>query len=269
MIAKIHDHAVVGDGRSAALISRSGSLDWLCWPQFDSPSLFAAILDEERGGSFSISPAGSFRSERAYLHETNVLRTRFRCAGGELGVHAHRADQRRPLLARPPGAHRPGDPGGADVNWPAALLAGFVGTLVLTSLEAGAQQLHLTRMSLPYLLGTAFTGSRERAKVIGFFAHLINGQLFALLYVAIFHVTGHGGALWGAIVGLIHAVVVLLVVVPLLPSIHPRMASAHQGPTSLRQIEPPGPLALHYGFSTPLTVVLAHVVFGMVVGALS
>jgi hypothetical protein len=155
------------------------------------------------------------------------------------------------------------------VNWPSALLAGFVGTLLLTTLEAGAQQLHLSRMSLPYLLGTAFTGSRDRAKVIGFFAHLINGQLFALLYVAIFHATGQGGAVRGAILGVIHAAVVLLVVVPLLPSIHPRMASAHQGPTSLRQIEPPGPCALHYGLSTPVSVVLAHVVFGAVVGALS
>jgi GH15 family glucan-1,4-alpha-glucosidase len=84
--ARIHDYAIVGDGRSAALIGRSGSLDWLCWPQFDSPSLFAAILDEERGGRFSLSPAASFRSDRAYLHETNVLRTRFICAGGELSV---------------------------------------------------------------------------------------------------------------------------------------------------------------------------------------
>lgn len=155
------------------------------------------------------------------------------------------------------------------MNWPSALLAGFVGTLLLTSLEAGAQQLHLTRMSLPYLLGTAFTGSRNRANVIGFFAHLINGQLFALLYVAIFHATGHASALHGAVFGLIHAAVVLLVVVPLLPSIHPRMASPHQGPTSLRQIEPPGPLALHYGLSTPLTVVVAHILFGIVVGGLS
>jgi len=153
------------------------------------------------------------------------------------------------------------------VNWPSALLGGFVGTLLLTTLEAGAQQLHLTRMSLPYLLGTAFTARRDRAKVIGFFAHLINGQLFALLYVVVFRAIGHGGALTGAVLGLIHAAVMLLVVVPLLPSIHPRMASAHQGPTSLRQIEPPGPLALHYGLSTPIAVVVAHVIFGAVVGA--
>jgi GH15 family glucan-1,4-alpha-glucosidase len=84
MTAAIHDHAIVGDGRSAALISRGGSVDWLCWPRFDSPSIFAAILDEERGGRFTISPAGAFRSERAYLRDTNVLATRFHAAGGDL-----------------------------------------------------------------------------------------------------------------------------------------------------------------------------------------
>ncbi|HET7788848.1 MAG TPA: hypothetical protein VIR81_02275 [Myxococcales bacterium] len=150
-----------------------------------------------------------------------------------------------------------------------SLLAGFVGTLVLTTLEAGAQQLNLTRMSVPYLLGAAFTKSRDRAKVIGFFTHLINGQLFALLYLAIFHALGQGGVLRGAFIGLVHSAVVLLVVMPLLPSIHPRMASLHQGPTELRQLEPPGPFALHYGVSTPLVVILSHIVFGALVGALA
>ena len=154
------------------------------------------------------------------------------------------------------------------MNWPSSLLAGFVGTVLLTTLEAGAQQLHLTRMSLPYLLGTAFTPSRDRARVVGFLVHLVNGQLFALLYVAVFDALGADGILRGALLGLIHAAVVLLVSVPLLPSMHPRIATAEQGPTQMRQIEPPGPLALYYGFSTPLMVVVAHVIFGMVVGAL-
>ena len=154
------------------------------------------------------------------------------------------------------------------MNWTSSLLAGFVGTVLLTTLEAGAQQLHLSRMSIPYLLGAAFTQGRDRAKVIGFFTHLLNGQLFALLYVAIFQATGEASALRGAIIGLVHAAVVLLVVIPLLPFIHPRMASLHQGPTELRQIEPPGPMALHYGVTTPLSVVIAHIVFGVAVGGL-
>jgi hypothetical protein len=87
--------------------------------------------------------------------------------------------------------------------------------------------------------------------------------------VAIFHALGQGGILRGAFIGLVHSAVVLLVVMPLLPSIHPRMASLHQGPTHLRQLEPPGPFALHYGVSTPVVVVLSHVVFGALVGALA
>jgi uncharacterized membrane protein YagU involved in acid resistance len=154
------------------------------------------------------------------------------------------------------------------MNWPSSLFAGFAGTLILTTLEAGAQQLRLSRMSIPYLLGAAFTPSRDRARLIGFIVHLVNGQLFALLYVAAFDALGTVGVGLGAALGLMHAAVVLLVVMPLMPAIHPRIASLEQGPTELRQIEPPGPLALHYGFSTPLVVVVAHAIFGMVIGAL-
>ena len=154
------------------------------------------------------------------------------------------------------------------MNWPSLLLAGLAGTLVLTTLEAGAQQLHLTRMSLPYLLGAAFTPSRDRARVVGFLVHLVNGQVVALLYAALFDALGVVSVGWGALIGLAHSAVVLLVVVPLLPALHPRIASVEQGPTGMRQIEPPGPLALHYGLTTPLMVVVAHVLFGMVLGRL-
>jgi uncharacterized membrane protein YagU involved in acid resistance len=154
------------------------------------------------------------------------------------------------------------------VNWPSSLLAGLVGTMLLSALEAGAQQLRLTRMSIPYLLGTAFTPNRDRARVIGFLVHLVNGQILALLYAALFDALGASGIAHGALIGLVHSAVVLLVIVPLLPALHPRIASIEQGPMGMRQIEPPGPLALYYGFSTPLMVVVSHVLFGMVVGGL-
>src|SRR4051794_3081103 len=78
----IADYAVIGDTRSCALISRDGSIDWLCWPRFDSRSLFAAILDAEKGGCFCIQPSIPFRSTRRYIDDTNVLETTFTTGSG-------------------------------------------------------------------------------------------------------------------------------------------------------------------------------------------
>src|SRR5215212_9099149 len=82
----IGDYALIGDGRSAALVSRAGSLDWLCWPRFDSPSIFAALLDTERCGRFQVRPTGTFRSERRYLPDTNVLETVFHTSSGTIAL---------------------------------------------------------------------------------------------------------------------------------------------------------------------------------------
>jgi uncharacterized membrane protein YagU involved in acid resistance len=146
-------------------------------------------------------------------------------------------------------------------------LWGFVATLVLTTLSAASQGLGLTRMNIPYMLGTIFTSDRDRAKMIGFVVHLFNGWCFSLLYVLAFQ-AWHRATWWlGAAVGLVHAAFVLTVGMRLLPGLHPRMASEHHGPTVARQLEPPGFLALHYGTRTPIAVVLAHVVFGIILGS--
>ena len=73
----IADHGVIGDLRTSALVGTDGTIDWCCWPHFDSPSIFAAILDSERGGSFRLAPVGEATTKQLYFPETNVLITRF------------------------------------------------------------------------------------------------------------------------------------------------------------------------------------------------
>jgi alpha,alpha-trehalase len=77
----IGDYALLSDCRSAALVSRAGSVDWLCWPRFDSPAVFARILDPD-GGHFAIRPAGDFQVSRAYVDQTMTLETTFRVPAG-------------------------------------------------------------------------------------------------------------------------------------------------------------------------------------------
>lgn len=146
-------------------------------------------------------------------------------------------------------------------------LWGFVATLVLTTLMSASQGLRLTRMNVPYMLGSMFSPDRDRARLIGFFVHLANGWVFSLIYVLIFE-SWHRATWWlGAALGLGHALFVLTVGMTLLPGLHPRMASERHGPTVARQLEPPGFLALHYGRRTPLSAILAHILFGAILGA--
>ena len=82
MYRKISDYGVIGNLSTVALVGLNGSIDWFCAPFLDSPSVFAAILDASRGGSFSISPAGDYDSIAEYIPDTNVLVTRFRTRSG-------------------------------------------------------------------------------------------------------------------------------------------------------------------------------------------
>jgi GH15 family glucan-1,4-alpha-glucosidase len=109
----IGEHGVIGDLHTIALVGTDGTIDWFCSPHFDSPSVFASILDAERGGRFRISPAvEDWRSKQLYFPDTNVLITRFltpdgvsevqdfmTIAGADEEVHPHRL-VRRILVVR-------------------------------------------------------------------------------------------------------------------------------------------------------------------------
>ncbi len=153
------------------------------------------------------------------------------------------------------------------MNWRDWLLGSFLATLALTTVMAASQGLRLTRINLPYILGAIFTPDRQRAKLIGFLVHLLNGWAFSLVYIAIFHAWGRATWWAGAAVGVAQALFVLTAGMSLLPSLHPRMASEETGPTVTRQLEPPGFLALNYGYQTPLSVLLAHLIYGAILGA--
>ena len=153
------------------------------------------------------------------------------------------------------------------MNWIAWFAAGFGGTVLLTTTLAASQGLGLTRINIPYLLGTMATADRDRATALGIAIHLVNGLLFSLVYVAVFHALGDSSWWLGGAVGLAHGLFVVAVAVPALPGLHPRMASETTGPGAERLLEPPGFLARNYGDGTPVSILLGHVLFGIVLGA--
>lgn len=83
MASRIEDYALIGDCETAALVGRDGSIDWLCWPRFDSDALFAALLGDERNGCWVVQPEeGKFRTTRGYRGDTLILETRFETDSG-------------------------------------------------------------------------------------------------------------------------------------------------------------------------------------------
>jgi hypothetical protein len=150
------------------------------------------------------------------------------------------------------------------------LAGGFIGTLVLTTLLRAASELRLTRLDLPFLLGTMVTTDRLRAKALGYLFHFFFGFLFALGYYAVFRSLGRAGWLLGAALGLTHVLFTGSALVNvLLPVVHPRMGTSLSSIDSETLLEPPGFMILNYGRSSPLASLVAHVAYGAVVGGLA
>jgi hypothetical protein len=154
------------------------------------------------------------------------------------------------------------------MNWESWLFSGFLATLALSTMLSVTQGLGLTRMNLPYMIGTIVTSDREKAKAYGFLLHLLNGWIFSVVYVLIFEDRGMVNWWFGLLLGLVHALFVLTVGMSLVPGMHPRMASEQRGPNAMRQLEPPGFMALNYGYQTPISVFLSHAAFGAILGSL-
>jgi hypothetical protein len=152
------------------------------------------------------------------------------------------------------------------VDWVGWAVFGLVATTGLTAVMMAAQLAGRTRLDLPLMLGTMTTEDPDRARVAGFAVHLGVGQVFALFYAAGFAALHRSDWSLGVVFGLAHAAVALAVLVPLLPGVHPRMATERAGPDSTTVLEPPGLFALNYGTATPLVAVGAHVAYGAVLG---
>jgi hypothetical protein len=138
----------------------------------------------------------------------------------------------------------------------------------MTALMETGQARRLTRMSLPYLLGTMVTERRGLVRVYGSLIHFLNGIIFASGYALVFHGLRRAGARIGAGLGAVHGLVVLVALLPIVQEVHPRMADEDEGPDPTPMLQPPGFLALNYGPQTPVATVAAHVVYGAIVGAM-
>lgn len=153
------------------------------------------------------------------------------------------------------------------MDWGGWAVFGIAATVTLTGIMVGAQLSGLSRMDIPLILGTLFTDRPDRARFLGFLVHVVNGQVFALGYAGAFTLLGQASWWLGALFGLWHGLAALTLLVPLIAGVHPRVASDRSGPSLDAVLEPPGLLSLNYGRETPIVALIAHVVYGAILGA--
>ena len=151
--------------------------------------------------------------------------------------------------------------------WPSALVAGVVGTLVMTTMLRVASEMGVTRMDIALLLGTTVTGNRRTAKAVGYLFHFAIGVAFGFAYAFFFTVLDARTWWLGALVGALHGVFFSTVVMNvLLPVVHPRMATSETASNEVALLEPPGFLLHNYGRKTFLMTLGAHIAYGATVG---
>jgi len=152
------------------------------------------------------------------------------------------------------------------MNLPSILLWGFVATIAMTTTISLAQSLGLTRIDMPFIVGTIFTSDRDRAKIAGLLFHIVNGLVFAFFYALLFENIHDADWWFGALLGAVQGLFILAVLLPVLPGVHPRMVSDFRGPEPTRLLEPPGFLAMNYGRLTPIVMIVAHTLYGLIIG---
>ena len=155
-------------------------------------------------------------------------------------------------------------------HWPAWAFWGLVASAAMATMLEGARLGGISRMSMPFLFGTFVVGGRRRAIIVGYILYLAGGWVFALVYALLLGSFALG-SVWayagiGLVLGLAHGAFLIAVFLPLLPFVHPRLASGYDGPAALTRIEPPGSFGLNYGRATPAVTVGAQAAYGFVMG---
>ena len=178
-------YAVIGDGRTMGLVSDQGSIDWLCLPNLDSPSVFGGILDAEKGGSFSLAPQISFTSSRRYVPDTNVLETVFETEEGTVRVTDAmllpdaNLSPTRELARRVEGVS-----GRVPMCWRAEPRFGYASRQVQVGFHAGAPVFNAGKDALAVCAWEAGKPSLEDAAVGGSFCVEAGGRSLLLLSAA-------------------------------------------------------------------------------------
>ena len=144
-----------------------------------------------------------------------------------------------------------------------ALAAGFVGTLAMTAVMMAGRAGGMTSMDLPLTIGGLLSGDEGKARRLGMVIHVLmmGTVVFGVIYGLLFAAFDSDTALTGLLIGVVDGLIFGLMVLPMMPAIHPRMKATAGG----FQLDPPGVLGIAYGKATALGIVMSHAVYGLVV----